>query len=77
MTQACNRTVAKEDKVNYLPSAFQLGTHRFPRENRGLKDTLEMRFHKSSEYYLQLGKACYDGEKGTAEPPGNNILCSL
>lgn len=48
--------MAKEDKVNYLPSAFHLGTQRVLSEYMGIKDMLQMRLNKSSEYNLQLGK---------------------
>lgn len=56
--------MAEEDKVNCLPSAFHLGTQKVLCEYKGIKDILQMRLNKSSEYNLQSGKAWWGGEKG-------------
>lgn len=50
---AQNRTVAKEDKVTHLPSAFHLGAQKVLGEYKGIKDILQMRLNKSSGYYLE------------------------
>lgn len=69
--------MAKEDKVNYLPSTFHLGTPKVLSEFNRIKDVLQMGLHTSSEYNLQSGKACSDGGKDTAGPPGKNIVGHL